>query len=69
VRAVTSLPVALGFGVSRPEHVTEILAFADAVVVGSALVDVVGQTAAAGGDVSKAAGDFVRWLRPAGGAS
>jgi tryptophan synthase alpha chain len=66
---VTSLPVALGFGVSRPEHVVEVLAFADAVVVGSALVDVVGQTAAAGGDVSKAVGDFVRWLRPAGGAS
>jgi tryptophan synthase alpha chain len=69
VRAVTSLPVALGFGVSRPEHVAEILAFADAAVVGSALVDVVGRTAAAGGDVAKAVGDFVCWLRPAGGAS
>jgi tryptophan synthase alpha chain len=69
LRAVTSLPVALGFGVSRPEHVVEVLAFADAVVVGSALVDVIGQTAAAGGDVPKAAGEFVRWLRPTGGAS
>jgi tryptophan synthase alpha chain len=69
VRAVTSLPVALGFGVSRPEHVAAILAFADAAVVGSALVDVVGRTAAAGGDVAKAVGDFVCWLRPAGGAS
>lgn len=69
IRAATSLPVALGFGVSRPEHVTEVLAFADAVVVGSALVDVVGQTAAAGGDVPKAVGDFVRWLRPTGRAS
>jgi tryptophan synthase alpha chain len=69
VRAVTSLPVALGFGVSRPEHVTEVLAFADAAVVGSALVEVIGRTASAGGDVAQAAGDFVRWIRPAGRAS
>jgi tryptophan synthase alpha chain len=61
--------VALGFGVSRPEHVAEVLAFADAAVVGSALVDVVGETAAAGGDVAKAVEDFVRWLRPAERAS
>jgi tryptophan synthase alpha chain len=66
IRAVTSLPVALGFGVSRPEHVSEILAFADAAVVGSALVEVIGRTAAAGGDVPHAVEDFVRWLRPGG---
>jgi tryptophan synthase alpha chain len=69
VRSVTTLPVALGFGVSRPEHVAEVLAFADAAVVGSALVNVIGETAAARGDVAKAVEDFVRWLRPEGGAS
>jgi tryptophan synthase alpha chain len=67
VRRVTSLPVALGFGVSRPEHVEEVLAFADAAVVGSALVEVIGATAASGGDVPGAVEDFVRWLRPPGG--
>jgi tryptophan synthase alpha chain len=38
IRAQTSMPVALGFGISRPEHVAEVAAFADAAVVGSALV-------------------------------
>src|SRR5947208_3278756 len=38
VRAHTSLPIALGFGISRPEHVAEVGTFADAAVVGSAIV-------------------------------
>jgi tryptophan synthase alpha chain len=38
IRAHTTLPVALGFGISRPEHVAEVGAYADAAVVGSALV-------------------------------
>ncbi|HLH19818.1 MAG TPA: tryptophan synthase subunit alpha [Bryobacteraceae bacterium] len=38
VRAVTDLPLAVGFGVSRPEHVAELAGQVDAVVVGSAIV-------------------------------
>ena len=38
IRACTSMPIALGFGISRPEHVAEAGGFADAAVVGSALV-------------------------------
>jgi tryptophan synthase alpha chain len=41
IRAFTSLPVALGFGISRPEHVTEVGSYADAAVVGSALVSLI----------------------------
>src|SRR6185369_3328482 len=41
IRAHTTLPIALGFGISRPEHVAEVCAYADAAVVGSALVAVV----------------------------
>jgi tryptophan synthase alpha chain len=41
MRAVTDLPLAVGFGVSRPEHVAELGALVDAVVVGSALVRVI----------------------------
>jgi len=37
-RAVTSLPLAVGFGVSRPEHLAELAPLADAAVVGSAFV-------------------------------
>jgi tryptophan synthase alpha chain len=38
IRSQTSMPLALGFGISRPEHVAEVGAYADAAVVGSALV-------------------------------
>jgi len=41
LRAVSPLPVAAGFGISRPEHILELRGRADAAVVGSALVRVV----------------------------
>ena len=40
VRAQTSLPLAVGFGISNREHVEEVGRVADAAVVGSALVRV-----------------------------
>lgn len=61
IRRETTLPVALGFGVSRPEHVREIGAYAEAAVVGSALVQVIAD-APAGGEAD-AAGRFIRWLK------
>ena len=45
IRAVTALPVAVGFGLSRPEHVRQVGEWADAAVVGSALVDVIAREA------------------------
>jgi tryptophan synthase alpha subunit len=41
VRRKTSLPLAVGFGVSRPEHLRSLHGLADAAVVGSAIVDVI----------------------------
>ncbi|HEY1847840.1 MAG TPA: tryptophan synthase subunit alpha [Opitutaceae bacterium] len=41
IRAHTRLPVAVGFGISSRAQVAEVAAFADGVVVGSALVNVV----------------------------
>ena len=38
MRALTDLPLAMGFGISTPAQVKEIAAHADAVVVGSAIV-------------------------------
>ena len=38
IRAVTDLPLAVGFGISRPEHVAELARQVEAVVVGSAFV-------------------------------
>ncbi len=43
VRAHTSLPLAVGFGISRPEHVAEVGQYADAAVVGSALVSMIAE--------------------------
>lgn len=44
IRAHTSLPIALGFGISRPEHVAEVGRYADAAVVGSALVSLIAES-------------------------
>jgi len=38
LRRATTLPIAVGFGISRPEHATAIGRLADGIVVGSAIV-------------------------------
>jgi tryptophan synthase alpha chain len=65
IRAHTSMPIALGFGISRPEHVAEVGAYADAAVVGSALVSRIAE-AGASADLIARVEDYVRWLRGAG---
>jgi len=46
VRACTDLPLAVGFGVSKPAHVAELGRLVEAVVVGSAFVRLIEQNAA-----------------------
>jgi tryptophan synthase alpha chain len=41
------MPIALGFGISRAEHVAEVCAYADAAVVGSALVSIIAEAGGA----------------------
>lgn len=41
MRAITDLPLAVGFGISRPEHVSQLAPLVEAVVVGSAFVHVI----------------------------
>jgi tryptophan synthase alpha chain len=65
IRAHTRMPVAVGFGLSRPEHVRQVGAWADAAVVGSALVSVVEQ-AAGSPDLAERVEGYVRWLKAAG---
>ena len=62
IRAHTTLPIALGFGISRPEHVAEVTTFADAAVVGSALVSVVAEHGQSPDLVARVE-DYVRWLK------
>jgi tryptophan synthase alpha chain len=64
VRAQSTLPVALGFGISSPAHVALACASADAAVVGSALVRVIAEHSGAP-DVAERAGEYVRWLKGA----
>ena len=44
VRNYSNVPLAVGFGISRGDQVKAMSQFADAVVVGSALLEVVGKT-------------------------
>ena len=51
-RAVTQLPIAVGFGVSLPGHVSVLGGLADAAVVGSALVAEIEKTTKSGASAS-----------------
>ena len=63
IRQASALPVALGFGISRPEHVASVSAFADAAVVGSAIVQVITEAVAAGRPPADDVEKFVAWLK------
>jgi tryptophan synthase alpha chain len=71
IRKFTKLPIALGFGISNAEHVRAVGEFADAAVVGSAIVALIEQSPA--DEVVGVVGEFVTGLRrgvaPSGGAS
>ena len=60
VRRHTSLPLAVGFGVSRPEHLRSLHGMADAAVVGSAIVDVIDSTPP--GEVEQKLKEYVQTL-------
>ena len=61
LRKFTRLPVAVGFGISTAEQFAEVGKFADAVVVGSALVELIERSGRS--DAAKAVGGFISRLR------
>ena len=65
IRKFTELPIAIGFGISNADHVRAVNAFADAAVIGSAIVELIEKTPAA--EAPAAVGKFVADLfsRPA----
>jgi tryptophan synthase alpha chain len=65
IRAETNLPLALGFGISRPEHVRQVGQWADAAVVGSGLVQVIAQNTDTP-DLIARVESYVRWLKGEG---
>jgi tryptophan synthase alpha chain len=64
IRSQTTLPIALGFGISRPEHVAEVAAYADAAVVGSALVSKIAEGGSPSALIDRVE-TYVRWLKGA----
>ena len=61
LRQFTTKPIAVGFGISNAAHVAAVGRFADAAIIGSAIVSLIEQSAA--GEEARAVGDFVRGLR------
>ena len=62
IRRVSDLPVAVGFGISTPDHVREVGRWADAAVVGSSLVDVIAREGTSA-DLNTRVEEYVRWLK------
>ncbi len=60
IRNYTELPVAVGFGISTPEQFRAVGKFADAAVIGSAIVQIIEQNP---GREAVTVADFVRKLR------
>jgi len=61
LRKFTELPIAVGFGISNATHVRAVGEFADAAIIGSALVALIEKSAP--GTEAKAVGEFIRGLR------
>lgn len=61
MRKFSDLPVAVGFGISTPEHVADVWRYADAAVVGSAIVAEI-ERGGPSAEVLSRVGEFVRQL-------
>ena len=61
IRRYTKLPVAVGFGISNAEHVAQVAEFADAAIIGSAIVELIERSSpeTAPAEVSR----FIKGLR------
>jgi tryptophan synthase alpha chain len=62
LRTYTKVPIAVGFGISRPEHVKAVWQEADGAVVGSAVVRAIEENAGFN-DVADRVARFTLWLR------
>lgn len=62
VRKFSSLPVAVGFGISTPEQVRDVQRYADAVVIGSAIVGEIERLQGSTAGVAQHIGKFVKEL-------
>jgi tryptophan synthase alpha chain len=61
IRRWSTLPVAVGFGISNAEHFAQVAEFADAAVIGSAIVELIERSAP--GTAPDAVARFIKGLR------
>jgi len=59
-RGITSQPLCVGFGIATPEQARRVAAFADGVIIGSRIIDIMEKS-----DQPAAAGAFIRQIRKA----
>ena len=64
LKRLTQKPIAVGFGISKPEHIKKIRRYADGAVVGSAIISVIEKNLKSK-DLVKKVGDFVQKLAQA----
>ena len=62
IREHTDIPVAIGFGISKPEQAKAMSAFADGVIVGSAIIRLLEQH---GTSAAKPVGEYVKSMKDA----
>lgn len=62
IKSVTDVPVAIGFGINKPQQAKEFSAYADGVIVGSAIVNIVAEH---GKDAPKYIFDYVKSMKGA----
>lgn len=62
LKSHTALPIAAGFGISKPEHLHTVWELADGAIVGSALVRAIEENMGRSDFVERISG-FARWLR------
>jgi tryptophan synthase alpha chain len=61
IRRYTKLPVAVGFGISNAEHVAQVAEFADAAIIGSAIVELIERSSP--DEAPAAVSRFIKGLR------
>lgn len=62
VKRVKDIPCAVGFGISTPEQAREMASFSDGVIVGSAIVRIIGKY---GKNCIQPVGDYVKSMKEA----
>ncbi|OGW16061.1 MAG: tryptophan synthase subunit alpha [Nitrospinae bacterium RIFCSPLOWO2_12_FULL_45_22] len=64
IRALTNMPIAVGFGISSPEHVRSVASWVDGVIVGSAVIKLIEDNLARPNLVGRV-GKFIAQLKAA----